>query len=158
MSLITAELAAFLEGPNSMMVATRDADFVPEIARVVFLRCAPEGDRIAIAIRAAEARTLENARANGRIAVSAERMASHKTMQVKGRMVGVRPLRDDERPDVERAFEAFVRSAEEVGMPRRVIERVARWPLVELEIAVEELYDQSPGPGAGARLAGGRAP
>jgi hypothetical protein len=152
MPLITPEIASFLTGPNSMMVATRGPDLVPEIARVMMFRCAPDGERVHVAVRASEARTLDNLRADARVAVVAERMATHKTVQVKGRALGVRPLTDEERPLVEQALDAFARSLDEIGTPRRLIERVVRWPLVEIEIAVAELYDQSPGPGAGAPI------
>jgi hypothetical protein len=152
MPLISSEIASFLTGPNSMMVATRGPDLVPEIARVLLFRCAPDGERVHVAVRAIEARTLENLRGDARVAVVAERMATHKTVQVKGRALGVRPMADDERALVEQALDAFARSLDEIGTPRRLIEQVVRWPLVEIEIAVAELYDQSPGPGAGAPL------
>jgi len=125
MPLIRPEIATFLTGPKSMMVATRSADLVPEITRAFLFRCAPDGDHLTVAVRASEARTLENLRADPRVSVVAERLLSHKSVQAKGRAVGVRTLGEDERPLVEEAIEAFSRGAEEVGVPRRLIEQVS---------------------------------
>lgn len=39
-----------------------------------------------------------------------------------------------------------------VGIPRRMTRRFAHWPCHRVELAVEGVFEQTPGPGAGAPL------
>ena len=50
---------------------------------------------------------------------------------------------------VERGAEVRVQELGAVGMPARFLQPVVRWPLLEILVEVSEIYDQTPGPGAG---------
>jgi hypothetical protein len=54
------------------------------------------------------------------------------------------------------AFEAFTQQCLSIGLPRRLLDRVMRWPATEIVMRVNAVFDQTPGPGAGALL--GSAP
>ena len=150
MPLITAEIAAFLEGPNSIMVASHDADLVPEIARAAALRCAPDGEHVIVALPSGSAGSLlRQLTVDRTIAVVCERPASHRTLQLKGHVVALQATPDGGRADIERAWASFVDGVEQIGLPRRLTQRFARWPATSVEVRVEQLFEQTPGPGAG---------
>jgi hypothetical protein len=148
--LITPSIAAFLEGPNSTMVASHDAGLVPEIARAVALTCAPDGETVTVVLPTnASADVIRQLHADPRIAIVCELSSTHRTLQLKGRATAIRPSRDEERPAIEAALAAFVLHLEQIGLPRRLTERLVAWPATSITVRVEQLFEQSPGPGAG---------
>jgi general stress protein 26 len=154
--LISTELASFLESGVSMQVGTRDARLLPEAVRGMGVRAERGGTRLTVFLPAATAeRTLANLRDNGRIAVCFSRPEDHRTIQVKGRAVAVREADAAERALVERYRGSFAQSLLFVGVPLRVSLRAAHWPCRAVELEVEEVFQQTPGPGAGAPLEGG---
>lgn len=90
------------------------------------------------------------------IAVTAGDPVTLRALQMKGRTLGpVEPATDQDRAEVGRYCDAFFRAVEEAdGTDRRLMERLAPAEFVACTIEVDELYDQSPGPGAGAALSG----
>lgn len=158
MSRLTAETAQFLEGPNSIMVASHDAGLVPAIARAVALRCAPDGRHLTVFLpTGAAAEVLAQLRADPCVAVVAELVSTHRTLQVKGRVATLAPTPLHERPFIEGAVAAFFEVCAQIGLPRRLTERLVRWPTISVEIAIEQVFEQSPGPGAGEPLGGAPA-
>jgi hypothetical protein len=151
MPLITPELARFLEGPNSIIVATQDGQLMPECARGLLLRC--QGDDVTLWLPSAvTARTEANLTADPRIAVAAELPSAHVTRQLKGVVTRVMKAPEDRRAMLDEGWEAFVQQCGAVGLPRRLLERVIRWPVTEIHLRVNAVFDQSPGPGAGEPL------
>lgn len=146
---LTAEIVSFLEGPNSILIATQGGDLVPEIARALTIRCAPDRQRVTITLPTAAARSIAHLQQDGRIAVVLERPTTHRTLQVKGRAIAIYPTPDSDRPFVERSMQAFFGECELVGMPRRLTDRAARWPLVSVDVEIDQAFEQTPGPGAG---------
>jgi hypothetical protein len=153
MALITPELREFLDGPNSMVAATRDGQKMPECARVLVLRCGDDGESVTLWLPAAvSARTVANLAVDRRIAVAVELPALHKTRQLKGTAIKVGNAPARRRPMLDEAFERFIQQCTTVGMPRRLLERVVRWPATEIAMKVEAVFEQTPGPGAGEPL------
>lgn len=154
--MITAELASFLESGVSVQVGTRDARLVPEAVRGMGVRVGPGGTSLTVFLPAATAeRTVANLRDNGRIAVCFSRPEDHRTIQVKGRTVAVRDADAAERPLVDRYRAGLTKSLLFVGVPLQVSLRAAHWPCRAVDIRVEQVFEQTPGPGAGAPLGGG---
>jgi hypothetical protein len=148
--MLTPELQSFLEGPHSIMVASRDAALVPALARAITLMCEPDGQHvIAVLPSVASARVLEQLAANGRVAVVSELSATHRTIQLKGQVVAIEAMPESARPAVEARAEAFFAQLELVGLPRSLSSRLVRWPCTAVRIRVEQVFEQSPGPGAG---------
>lgn len=159
MSLLSPDLVEFLDGPNSVMMATQNGSLKPTSTRALTLTCVPGQDRVKVWLPSSVTeRAIEDLRVDKRIAVGCSRASSHQTFQLKGHVVNVRSLPEDIKPEVARRFAIFAQECEQVGLPRRLLERVVIWPTVEIEVAVEEIYDQRPGPGAGERCAGGPCP
>ncbi|HEY0714742.1 MAG TPA: pyridoxamine 5'-phosphate oxidase family protein [Polyangia bacterium] len=149
MPLITPETAAFLAGPNSIMVASHDEHLVPAIARAWRITC-HDGDRVTADLpTASSTEVLAQLARDGRIAIVAELSTTHRTLQIKGRTLAIAPTPDEQRPAVEAAAEAFFAVCEQLGLPRRLTDRAVRWPTTSIEVQIDQVFEQSPGPGAG---------
>jgi hypothetical protein len=155
--VISYELAAFVESGVTILVGTRDAACRPEGARGFGAVVAPGRTELTVFVAAANGeRTIANARANGRVAVCFTRIVDHRSMQLKGGALEVRDARPDERALVERYRDRLVEIMGEVGVPPRIVLRLNRWPALALRMRIEEVFVQTPGPGAGAPLGGVR--
>src|SRR5215213_10249328 len=86
---LTPEQVAFLEGPNSLAIATHDGQRLPEVTRALTLRC-EGGDRVTVTLPARIAgAAVKNLAVEPRIAVGVNRPSTHKTYQLKGRALAV---------------------------------------------------------------------
>jgi hypothetical protein len=101
-------------------------------------------------------RVLRDLRENGRIALGVS-LASHEAYQLKGTYVSSRPTDDAERARQEAHRAAMLASAMEAGFPEGIARPLtlglAYAPGVAITFRVEEVFLQTPGPGAGSRLA-----
>jgi hypothetical protein len=153
--LIGAELQEFLESGISVLVGSRDRLLVPEAIRGFGLRVEAGGHELVVFVPDAwGARTLANLRDNGRIAVGTARPADHRSVQLKGSVLEIRPGGDEDRAALERYREQLVGHFGEIGFPPRILHRLNVWPCHAVRFAVEALFEQTPGPRAGAPLAG----
>ena len=149
-----ARLQEWLKEGASVIVGTADADGVPATCRGIALSVRGEGDTLIVHLPAATAHeTLANIATTRRIAVVASHPLSHRTVQVKGVTRGVRLAAPSEEAFVRSRWEAFAAVLAEIGVPRRVTHRMAHWPAFAVEMSIEEIFDQTPGPNAGAPLA-----
>jgi hypothetical protein len=155
--VISDELADFVQSGVTILVGTRDAERRPEGTRGFGAVVGRGREELTVFVAACvDARTIANARANGRVAVCFTRPIDHRSMQLKGRVLEVRDARPDELPILERYSEHLVRIMGEIGVPPRIMLRLSRWPAHALRLRVEGVFVQTPGPGAGAPLGGGR--
>jgi hypothetical protein len=154
--VISPELAAFLQSGIAILVGTRDGRLLPECTRGIGARVeAAEAGRAEVTVFVADAvagATLANLRDNGRIAVAFSRASDHRTFQLKGRLVALGPATERDRADIEQYRCAWATSLAEVGLPPRVTLRMAHWPAHAARFRVDDVFVQTPGPGAGARL------
>lgn len=87
------------------------------------------------------------------IAVTAADVPSLRSVQVKGRSLGVTPATDDDRARAARFVDGFFGDIVRTdGTSRRVLDRLIPADYVACTLTIEQLYDQTPGPGAGAVL------
>ena len=153
MPTIAPELASHVEGGIAIVVATRDADMRPQIARAWGTGVADDGSALTICVTAAEgSRTLDNLRANGAIALTFSSPTTYRTVQAKGVVTDLREPGDRDLARRDEQFEDFLDEGEQVGIERRLARRLARGEAIAVTVAVHELYEQTPGPGAGTRL------
>ncbi|MBL8858111.1 MAG: pyridoxamine 5'-phosphate oxidase family protein [Planctomycetes bacterium] len=146
------ELAEFLQSGISILVGTRDARLTPEAARVLGARIENGGrEVVAFLSKATAERTLANLRDNGRAAVCFTSV-DHRSYQIKGRALEVRDADEDDRKLIERYRAAVAQHFGTVGLPPRLTYRMSYWPAHALRVAVEEVFIQTPGPGAGGPL------
>lgn len=151
--MISPELQSFLESGVSLLIGTRDARMLPACMRAFGARVEPGGRELTMFLPdATNARTLANLRDNGRIAVGFSRIEDHRSLQVKGTVRELRPAAPGERELVVRYVAAFAGSLAFVGLPPATSMRMAHWPCQAVRLDLESLFEQTPGPAAGAPL------
>ncbi len=153
------DLKAFLEGPVSVLVGTRDSRLVPEITRAWGPRVSEDRRRVSLCVPLATSRkTLDNLEANGQIAVTFSLPTNYRTFQLKGRHVTAAEPDSTDLAFVERHRDAFAAVNEPLGQPRHQVEAFWRAEietsavLVRILFLPEQVFDQTPGPGAGRTL------
>lgn len=151
--MITPELARFIESGISVLVGTRDARLRPDCVRAIGARAdADEGTLAVFLPQATSTRALANLADNGRIAVNVTRAMDHRSLQIKGGVVGVHPTSEAERELIERYLELLAIDWVHVGVPRKATRAMNAWPAFTVSLRAETLFEQTPGPGAGHPL------
>jgi hypothetical protein len=152
-TVIPADLVDLFEGGVSLLVGTRDASLVPEATRAVGAVVHPNRLRLTIFLPTEVSQRAENnLRDNGLIAVGFSSIIDHKTIQVKGRVVEIRPAAESEREIVGRYHVAIGEVLAMTAIPRHVVRRVNVWPSTAVTFEATDIFTQTPGPGAGERL------
>ncbi len=146
------EQVALLEGGCALIVAYGEADGAPRATRAWGLRVlASDPARVRIVLDDADRARL--ARSGDRLAVTGADVRTLVSVQLKGRVAA---LDDADDADVERFEQYFDRFAADVretdGTERWQLERLVPHAFAATELDVDEVYDQTPGPGAGAAL------
>jgi hypothetical protein len=95
---------------------------------------------------------IANVATTRRIAVVASHPIDHCSTQLKGTATTARLATDAELPIVRANLDAFKQTLDGIGLPHRVTERLAHWPAFAIDVRVDEIYEQTPGPRAGTRL------
>lgn len=150
------ELSEHLASGVVMYVGTRSRDLFPESVFAMGARVDCEKGVVTVFLPGAtSASTLENLQDNGQIAVALTRPSDHKSLQIKGRALAVRDgtASDRDLQSVHRA--ALTEQFASVGIPRGLTRRIGWWPSVAVDIELQEIFAQTPGPRAGERVAGG---
>jgi hypothetical protein len=93
-----------------------------------------------------------NAAASKRLAVVASHVIDHVGYQLKGRVRALRLATEEEGAAIRRHIGAFSDEIIGIGMAPRLARSITQWPAFVIEIDVEELYDQTPGPNAGVSV------
>ena len=154
--MIPAKIIRFLEQrANVASAGTRDHDLVPHGHRVSGWRLdADERTLTALVPEQFVAALVESLEDNGQFALTVEEFPSHETYQFKGRYLRHRPRRDDDVQIVDRIRERFVKSLRPIfaDLPEETLKAFVVKAHVAIEFEVVEIYLQTPGPDAGARL------
>ena len=87
-----------------------------------------------------------------RLAVVTTHPIEHLATQLKGVAQTTRTARAEEEAFIKRHFGGFAAVLNSLGYPRRATNAVTSWPAFAIEMRVDEIYEQSPGPKAGIRL------
>lgn len=136
---------------RSVLVGTADASGWPACSRGAALRVHPDRQGVTLYLPVATgAETVANIASTGRVAIVSSDPVSHETLQLKGRTRGVRVASEEEAAYVEEFFERLADVLDAVGLPRGVSRTVTRWPAFAIEVAVEAVFEQTPGPRAGS--------
>lgn len=155
--MIWKDTAAFVESGVSILVGTRTAQLMPEAVRGCGASVLAGGEELLVFIpEATGAATIANIEDNGRIAVTFCRPFDHRSLQFKGKVVEVRRGTAADRAVVENYRCAFAQELAVVGVPGRISLRMATWPAYAVRLRVATAFDQTPGPGAGARYGAAR--
>ena len=151
--MIDNELAAFLQEGIGIQFGTRNAALEPNGARVVAVRVDDDGSHlIAYVPKVAAPYLLPDLEANGQAALVFARPPDERACQVKGVYVEARPARTSERAFVASQWNRWVQRLGTIGLPPAAFENWTIWPCVAIRVRVTALFNQTPGPGAGAAL------
>ena len=152
--MIDPQLAAFLEEGVAIHLGTRDAALEPKGARAAAVQVGPDGAHLIVYIATVAAeRLLPDLEANGQAAVVFGRPTDDRACQVKGVFVDARPATNEERSLVDAQWEGFIEKCERIGIPRASSAGWLTWPATAISLRATAVFNQTPGPGAGAQLA-----
>lgn len=144
----------------ALVAATVSPDGEPRAARAsAWSVVDPTAPRARVAIAADDPVLIDNLRddpAGGYVSVTGADVTTLRSLQLKGRVVLI------EEPDaadldlIARHQEVFVSTIEAIdGHGRDVVQRFLPTTVAMVELIVDEVYDQTPGPDAGAVLRAG---
>jgi hypothetical protein len=155
--MIPGKILRFLdERANAGFAGTRDANLVPTGHRVSAWQVdAPGRTLTAFIPSSSAARLVEHVLDNGRIALTFEEVGTHETYQIKGRYLNHRPVRPTEVDIAKGTRERFAKSLRSLNGDERGAAMLAASipsPALAVEIEVQEVFVQTPGPGAGTRI------
>jgi hypothetical protein len=147
----------FLERASIGYAGTRDRGLVPHFHSVCGWAAEREASRLSFQVaRPFEARLLQNVAECPRIALTVEWIGPHETYQFKGDFAGTRSPGPADRAAFESGRARFVRDVQEIEKRHKfTAEELMRYlgePALVVTLEVQEIFLQTPGPGAGRRL------
>jgi len=152
--MIDSQLAAFLEEGVGIHIGTRNEALQPNGSRALAVTVEEDGRAMVVYVaQVAAARLLPDLESNGQVAVSFGRPIDDRACQVKGVFVDARAASDADRPEVSRQWNGFLTSLEQIGIPRAVTLGWVTWPALAIRLRPNAVFEQTPGPGAGAPIA-----
>jgi hypothetical protein len=149
--MLDEALATFLEEGLAIHIGTRDERLEPNGARVTAVKVLPDRRHLVAYVPEGFAPAiLADLTSNGQAALCFARPVDEQAYQVKGVFVEQRPVTADDQPGILRQSEGMQRQLEMVGIPRVAYGKWKMWPCVAITIRITDVFNQTPGPGAGA--------
>jgi hypothetical protein len=138
------------EGGMSIVVGSVDANGVATCCRGVAVATSDEFDTVTIYVPVATSQeTLANVATTRRLALLCTNPLDHLSIQMKGVSRGVRVAGDAEAPLLKQRLEEWVGVLDAIGVPKHITRSSTHWPAFAIDMSVEEIFDQTPGPKAG---------
>jgi hypothetical protein len=152
--VLTPETAALLEGGYALIVGTADAGKVPHATRgwgITVLSRDPI--EIRLLVDAHDPVALANLVPDAKIAITGGDVQTLHSIQLKGTVRAAEPGTDEDRDRATRyADEFFAAVGQTDGTPVELMMRLKARDVVACSVHIDDLYDQTPGPGAGASM------
>jgi len=146
-------LRAHIGSVGTVLVGTRDTELRPEITRGWGAHILPDSHTIDLCISlSAGAKTLANLRDHEEIAVTFHHTNTYKTVQLKGRFLESGELTSEDWEGVQRHRLELTTQAKSIGIPLNIGARLFTDDLVRIRFVVQQAFEQTPGPSAGAKL------
>jgi len=153
MLVLPPALVPFLEGGNSLLVGTCDAQRMPQVARAVGVKVSADRDKLTLFLPERSAtRALCALGQVPLIAMTASEPPTHRTVQIKGKVLALRHPTDDEQAWVLSYPDRFADVVAYAGLARATVKRLHVWPARAVDIEITHVFDQTPGPQAGGPL------
>lgn len=152
---LDASTTAFLQGKGAQIVSIVDASGWPLASRAwgIVVVSTEEG-RMRVVLDEEEAPRFAHLAGGGPIAVTSADVPTLQSCQVKGRVDHFEAASDADLAAVDEHCHAVFTDISTVDqIPYELIARIRPERFVVCEVTVDEVYDQTPGPGAGAALA-----
>jgi hypothetical protein len=154
--VIEVAVQALLESGCALLIGTVDRAGMPHASRGWGLDVL-DGAKglVRIVLAGDDAVTLTNLRSSGRLAVTATDVATLRSVQGKGHVLSLERGTTADRRRATRYVEAFCGDIGRVdATPRVLVERLVPSTYESCVAALDEWYDQTPGPAAGCRVDG----
>jgi hypothetical protein len=154
--MLTEDVLSFLRSRPIAMVGSRDRELRPTLCEAMLAEIT-ETHVVAAVPEHLASNLAENVADNGRGSVLVARApGDHRSVQLKGKLSQFEPAR--RRPDLAERIADALEEAFALFMPREQVRpyllAFAGQPTVAVRLDVEEVFDQTPGPGAGQRVLG----
>lgn len=154
--LLDAAQAAFLAGPVSIGMASHDADRIPSLSRAFGCRVSPDRREVRVFLsRIHSADLLRDLAAGAPVAAVFSRPLTHETLQLKGQGVDLVALEPGDRAIMLAGAKDFAAELTALGYGETFCRALVAPSGDEAVAAVftpTALFEQTPGPKAGARL------
>jgi len=154
--MIPSKILRFLDqDANLAFAGTRSPDLVPHGHRVTGWRASTDGLTLtAFITEHSTAHLIESLDDNYSFAMTVEQYPSHEAYQFKGRYLRQRPIVREDIEVVDRIRARLLKSFRPLypHAPDGLVDWFVGTPCLAVEFRVEEIYVQTPGPSAGARL------
>lgn len=150
--MVDPETVTLLQGGSALIVGAVAVDGAPYAARGWGLDVVGEAPcRVRLLVDAADDRLVELLGRGRPVAVTAADVVSLRSVQLKGTSQGVEPSDDPaDRDRLGRYVDAFYADIEATdGTSRAVLDRLTPDDVLAVGIEVADVFDQTPGPGAG---------
>jgi hypothetical protein len=147
------DMAGFIQQGLAIHIGTRNERLEPNGARVAAVTVDDDRQHVVAYVPAVSApRVLRDLEANGQGALAFARPVDDRASQVKGAYVESWTATESERQVVDAQIQGAIGQLEAVGIPRSAMVNWAMWPCVAIRLRVNAVFDQTPGPKAGAAL------
>ena len=155
--MIDTETQAHLESGSALIIGTVGADGRPHATRGWGLDVVDAARGVVRVLLAADdADVGDHVATTGRIAITGSDVATLATIQAKGRVQVVEPATAADRRRAARYCDAMFGAIGEVdGTPRELLERLVPTGYLACVVELDEWFDQTPGPRAGAPMGAG---
>ena len=151
--MISERLRKCIEPGSSIVIGTADSERMPSCCRAIAITTNDEFETVTVYVPAATThQTMANIATTRRVAVTCSRIPSHESTQIKGVTRAVRLAPPSEHAFLEQRLDALAEAFEMIGAPRSLIRNMTFWPAYAIDLSVEEVFDQTPGPKAGTTL------
>lgn len=156
--VLTAEHAAFIQGPVSIVAATAGPDAANHIGKAYGCRVDDDGRSITLILSALQTGALlADLRDNHRLAVAFCRPTTAQTLQIKSVDARVVALGRDDYCTLANHTDMMVAEITRIGFPESLVRPLfscATADAVAVRFTPSAVFDQTPGPNAGAQVAG----
>lgn len=162
--MLDPDLVGLLEGGCALIVGVCGADGAPYASRAWGLQVESPADgdgpevrcRIRFFMGDDDHVVLERVAAAAPVAITGADVLTLRSVQLKGRAIGVESATDEDRTRSAAYFDAFASDIERAdGQPKHLLGRLVPPDIAVCTAVVAEVYDQTPGPRAGSEVAPG---
>jgi hypothetical protein len=151
--VLAQQLQPMVERGYSLIVGTVDDDGAPRATRAWGIKVVDEASLVVRFTMSADDPVAVGNLDGRLVAVTGADVRTLRAVQLKGRVRRVGEPDDDDLLRMSAHSERFFAAVEDIdGTPERLLKRILPRAVVAVDFVAEELFDQSPGPGAGAAV------